>query len=89
MLSSKLIRLFLDMRANDLLPQADLLLEMLDAQETFDSSHNFLTLPSESNPANSSTTSKNYNQPEENKTPDATNSKIFYSIGRFRLIDDF
>jgi len=35
-LSSKLIRLFLDMRTNDLLPQADLLLEMLDAQDTFD-----------------------------------------------------
>ena len=36
MLSSKLIRLFLYMRANDLLPQADLLLEMLDAQDTCD-----------------------------------------------------
>jgi hypothetical protein len=40
MLSSKLIRLFLYMRANELLPQADLLLEMLDAQDTFDISFN-------------------------------------------------
>ncbi|CAF0768370.1 unnamed protein product [Adineta steineri] len=39
-LSSKLIRLFLDMRNNDLLPQADLLLEMLDAQDVFDISFN-------------------------------------------------
>jgi len=44
MLSSKLIRLFLDMRANDLLPQADLLLEMLDAQDTFDINNSFLTI---------------------------------------------
>lgn len=35
-LSSKLTRLFLYMRSNDLLPQADLLLEMLDAQDSFD-----------------------------------------------------
>ncbi|CAF2020898.1 unnamed protein product [Rotaria magnacalcarata] len=40
MLSSKLIRLFLHMRTNDLLPQADLLLEMLDAQDTMDISFN-------------------------------------------------
>jgi len=40
MLSSRLIRLFLDMRTNELLPQADLLLEMLDAQDTFDISFN-------------------------------------------------
>jgi hypothetical protein len=40
MLSSKLIRLFLDMRSNESLPQADLLLEMLDAQDTFDVSFN-------------------------------------------------
>ncbi len=40
MLSSKLIRLFLYMRNNELLPQADLLLEMLDAQDTFDISFN-------------------------------------------------
>lgn len=31
-----MIRLFLYMRANDLLPQADLLLEMLDAQDSCD-----------------------------------------------------
>lgn len=36
MLSSKLIRLFLYMRSNELLPQADLLLEMLDAQDSCD-----------------------------------------------------
>ncbi|CAF1362628.1 unnamed protein product [Rotaria sp. Silwood1] len=40
MLSSKLIRLFLHMRSNELLPQADLLLEMLDAQDTMDISFN-------------------------------------------------
>lgn len=40
MLSSKIIRLFLHMRTNDLLPQADLLLEMLDAQDTLDISFN-------------------------------------------------
>ncbi|CAF4249112.1 unnamed protein product [Rotaria socialis] len=40
MLSSKLIKLFLHMRTNDLLPQADLLLEMLDAQDTMDISFN-------------------------------------------------
>ncbi|CAF3794277.1 unnamed protein product [Rotaria sordida] len=40
MLSSKLIRLFLHMRSNELLPQADLLLEMLDAQDTIDISFN-------------------------------------------------
>lgn len=72
------------MRSNDLLPQADLLLEMLDAQETFDSSLNFLTLPTDTN---STTTSKNYNQQEENKTTnlDATNSKrsFFLPINSF------
>jgi len=46
-LSAKLIKLFLDMRTNDLLPQADLLLEMLDAQETFDVHTNFLTTNNE------------------------------------------
>jgi hypothetical protein len=40
LLSSKLIRLFLDMRTNELLPQADLLLEMLEAQDTCDVSFN-------------------------------------------------
>lgn len=55
MLSSKLIRLFLEMRANDVLPQADLLLEMLDAQDTFDRSQNFLTYNSESNGLSSRT----------------------------------
>ena len=84
MLSSKLIRLFLDMRSNELLPQADLLLEMLDAQETSDSSHSFLTLLTEGNPMtnnNTSTTSKNFTQQEENQTSniDATNSKIDFS----------
>ncbi|CAF0735929.1 unnamed protein product [Didymodactylos carnosus] len=36
LLSSRLIRLFLDMRILNMLPQADLLLEMLDAQEMID-----------------------------------------------------
>jgi hypothetical protein len=77
MLSSKLIRLFLDMRANDLLPQADLLLEMLDAQETFDITNSFLTINTDINNLSSTTnsksssnyqTSKNYNQQDNNKT---------------------
>ena len=57
MLSSKLIRLFLEMRANDLLPQADLLLEMLDAQDTLDRSQHFLTYNSENNSLTSRTAS--------------------------------
>ncbi|CAF1422525.1 unnamed protein product [Adineta ricciae] len=36
MLSTKLMKLFLDMRNNDMLPQADLLLEMLEAQDACD-----------------------------------------------------
>ncbi len=55
MLSSKLIRSFLYMRSNDLLPQADLLLEMLDAQETYD-----LSLHMNVNTHSSRT--ENYNQ---------------------------
>jgi len=39
-LSAKLMKLFLDMRANDYLPQADLLMEMLEAQDSFDISLN-------------------------------------------------
>ncbi len=69
MLSSKLIRLFIDMRANDLLPQADLLLEMLDAQDTFDITNSFLTLNTDINHSKISSiypTSKNYNQ-DDNK----------------------
>jgi hypothetical protein len=81
-LSSKLIRLFIDMRANDLLPQADLLLEMLDAQDTFDITNSFLTLNTDMN--NSKTlstyqTSKNYNQQDDtNKIAhlDDTDGKI-------------
>jgi hypothetical protein len=60
MLSSKLIRLFLDMRINGLLPQADLLLEMLEAQDTFDITNSFLTI-------NTDTTSKIYDQKDKNK----------------------
>jgi hypothetical protein len=55
MLSLKLIRSFLYMRSNDLLPQADLLLEMLDAQETYD-----LSLHMNVNTHSSRT--ENYNQ---------------------------
>ena len=90
MLSSKLIRLFIDMRTNDLLPQADLLLEMLDAQETFDSTSTFLTHPTENITSNSSTpltnnnstTPKNFNQQEDMKTSnlDTTNSKISFRV---------
>lgn len=42
-LSAKLMKLFLDMRANEFLPQADLLLEMLEAQDSFDISLNLET----------------------------------------------
>jgi hypothetical protein len=42
------------MRANELLPQADLLLEMLDAQDTFDISFNL-------DMNNSSTHTQNFN----------------------------
>jgi hypothetical protein len=52
-LSSKLIRLFLEMRANDLLPQADLLLEMLDAQDTFDINQSPITLNTDINSSSS------------------------------------
>lgn len=51
-LSSKLIRLFLEMRANDLLPQADLLLEMLDAQENYDLSQTLSNYNSTTNETN-------------------------------------
>ncbi len=54
-LSLKLIRLFLYMRSNDLLPQADLLLEMLDAQETYDITFHM-------NVNNHSSQTDNYNQ---------------------------
>ncbi len=79
-LSSKLIRLFIDMRANDLLPQADLLLEMLDAQDTFDITNSFLTLNADINNSKTSSmysTSKNYNQ-DDNKMShlDDTDGKI-------------
>ena len=57
MLSAKLIRLFLGMRTNDLLPQADLLLEMLDAQDTFDLTHNLLTFNTDINGISSRTAS--------------------------------
>lgn len=84
MLSSKLIRLFIDMRTNDLLPQADLLLEMLDAQETFDSSSSFLTHPTENTTStnNNSTTSKNFNQQDDMKTSnlDTTNSRVSFQV---------
>lgn len=53
MLSAKLIRLFLDMRASDLLPQADLLLEMLDAQDSFDANQIFLQFSSDMNSVSS------------------------------------
>ncbi|CAF3475990.1 unnamed protein product [Rotaria socialis] len=61
MLSSKLIRLFLNMRANDLLPQADLLLEMLDAQDALDLNHGFLSINSGANnlPSHTSSFSQN------------------------------
>ena len=72
MLSSKLIRLFLDMRANDLLPQADLLLEMLDAQDTFDINNGFLSINTDGN-TRSSSFSQNYNQ---KKQDDQTTSNI-------------
>jgi len=89
MLSSKLIRLFLDMRANDLLPQADLLLEMLDAQDTFDINNRFLILntdinhlSSSSHTTNNSTISKNYTQKDDNKTQniDDLNGKKYRSL---------
>jgi len=57
MLSLKLIRLFLDMRANDLLPQADLLLEMLDAQDAFDMNNSCLSLNTDLNSLSSRTPS--------------------------------
>ncbi|CAF4196198.1 unnamed protein product, partial [Rotaria sp. Silwood2] len=73
MLSSKLIRLFLDMRANDLLPQADLLLEMLDAQDAFDINNCFLSLnhdvhnlPSQISNVNQNLTSNNNNNNNNN-----------------------
>jgi hypothetical protein len=67
MLSSKLIRLFLDMRANDLLPQADLLLEMLDAQDTFDINNGFLSINTDVNNSSTRTSSfsQNYNQKKQ------------------------
>ncbi|CAF0883141.1 unnamed protein product [Rotaria sordida] len=88
MLSSKLIRLFLDMRANDLLPQADLLLEMLDAQDAFDINNCFLSLHHDVNSLSSQTsnfsqnlTSNNNNNNNNNATsvmqpPTLNNSKI-------------
>jgi hypothetical protein len=78
MLSSKLIRLFLDMRANDLLPQADLLLEMLDAQDTFDINNSFLTINTDISTNNNNITSK-----DDNKTPnidDLNGKKKIYII---------
>ncbi|CAF0768474.1 unnamed protein product [Adineta ricciae] len=48
-LSLKLIRLFVEMRTNDLLPQADLLLEMLDAQDSLDLNNSFLSMNTDIN----------------------------------------
>jgi hypothetical protein len=61
MLSSKLIRFFLDMRANDLLPQADLLLEMLDAQDPYNINNSFLSFNTDVNSLSSRTPSFSQN----------------------------
>ncbi|CAF0814235.1 unnamed protein product [Didymodactylos carnosus] len=62
MLSTRLIRLFLDMRMLNILPQADLLLEMLDAQKMIDI--NNLTLINN----NSSSDERHNNQPTFSNT---------------------
>lgn len=56
------------MRANDLLPQADLLLEMLDAQDSFDLNASFLSLNNNGNHLSSQTTnfSQNLTTPTNN-----------------------
>ena len=66
MLSTKLIRLFLEMRANDLLPQADLLLEMLDAQDSFENNASFLSFNNEMNSLTSRITSFSQNSSNMN-----------------------
>ncbi|CAM4744992.1 unnamed protein product [Rotaria magnacalcarata] len=72
MLSSKLIRLFLNMRANDLLPQADLLLEMLDAQDTFDLNRGFLSINSDANNLPLHTPNFSQNLTDNNNTKTAS-----------------
>jgi hypothetical protein len=78
MLSSKLIRLFLDMRTNDLLPQADLLLEMLDAQDTFDLPSSMDTNVLSSCPVNFSQNSLTNNNNNIISTPFTTDSPSIY-----------
>ena len=73
MLSSKLIRFFLYMRSNELLPQADLLLEMLDAQDTCD-----ISFHSDGN--HSSSLNENFNQNTHiNSTPFAIENLSMYT----------
>ncbi|CAF3350613.1 unnamed protein product [Rotaria sp. Silwood1] len=74
MLSSKLIRLFLDMRANDLLPQADLLLEMLDAQDLFDINNCFLSLHHDGNSLSSQTPNFSQNLSSNNNNINNNNN---------------
>ena len=74
MLSSKLIRLFLDMRAKDLLPQADLLLEMLDAQDSFDVNNIFLSLNTDMNGLSSHTANFSHNSSTNNKNNNNNNN---------------
>jgi hypothetical protein len=86
MLSLKLIRLFLDMRANDLLPQADLLLEMLDAQDAFDMNNSCLSLNTDLNCLSSRTpsfsqhlTTNNNNNSALIASPSVINNSIVQS----------
>ena len=90
MLSSKLIRLFLYMRANDLLPQADLLLEMLDAQDTCD-----ISLQLNVNNTNHSSQSENFSNSNTltttnmNSTPFAIdNLSLFSNISAMEMDKD-
>lgn len=69
MLSLKLIRLFVEMRTNDLLPQADLLLEMLDAQDSLDLNNSFLSMNTD---ISSLTSDGNPNLPTNNSNMDNT-----------------
>ncbi|CAF3722357.1 unnamed protein product [Adineta steineri] len=83
-LSLKLIRLFLDMRANDLLPQADLLLEMLDAQDAFDINNGLLSMNTDMNNLSSRTPNFSPNLTTTNNNtmsvtpPSVVNNQINY-----------
>ncbi|UJR26010.1 hypothetical protein I4U23_007356 [Adineta vaga] len=76
MLSLKLIRLFILMRSNDLLPQADLLLEMLDAQDSLDLNNGFLSMNTNISALSTDTSNLSQNLSTNNNNENNTTSSV-------------